>query len=331
LRGAHLWRTLLDDGGYSGDRWALADLRGVDVDPIEELDVWIEEATQQIGDEETRNRVAEQLRAGLRNNDRPETPRFPKAWRSAPNVVFDPGDPLPQQLGWGTRVWATLDAYDDDLAAFLGELACGAHATVHIAKGLAERTLSNRNRLYAKHLAARLIGDDCPTAAGLPEGMRPELKELAESSKRTQEKLTWSQPKRRSRPWAKGERTMDPTFGCRLHPLNLNRELSAEWFDASLNNLRASDAGPLGAQMAPSNARMPCHNASEIAKQLSTKYDEAPVAFGLQSNGNLLQVYSSEEKGTWTVVSTTPTGVSCIVAAGKHWESLPAVKNDPMA
>jgi hypothetical protein len=90
-------------------------------------------------------------------------------------------------------------------------------------------------------------------------------------------------------------------------------------------------AGSLGAQMAPSNPRMPCHNATEIAKQLSSKYDEAPVAFGLQSNGNLLQVYSSEEKGTWTVVSTTPTGVSCIVAAGKRWESLPIVKNDPVA
>jgi hypothetical protein len=90
-------------------------------------------------------------------------------------------------------------------------------------------------------------------------------------------------------------------------------------------------AGPAGAQMAPSNPRMPCHNATEIAKQLSNKYDEAPVAFGLQSNGNLLQVYSSEQKGTWTVVSTTPTGVSCIVAAGKRWESLPVVKNDPMA
>lgn len=90
-------------------------------------------------------------------------------------------------------------------------------------------------------------------------------------------------------------------------------------------------ASPLGAQTAPSNPRMPCHNASEIAKQLSSRYDEAPVAFGLQSNGNLLQVYSSEEKGTWTVVSTTPTGMSCIVAAGKRWESLPLVKNDPMA
>ena len=89
-------------------------------------------------------------------------------------------------------------------------------------------------------------------------------------------------------------------------------------------------ASPLGAQTA-TNARMPCHNATEIAKQLSNKYDEAPVAFGLQSNGNLLQVYASEEKGTWTVVSTTPAGMSCIVAAGKRWESLPVVKSDPMA
>ena len=90
-------------------------------------------------------------------------------------------------------------------------------------------------------------------------------------------------------------------------------------------------ASPLGAQMAQGNPRMPCHNAMEIAKQLNSKYDESPVAFGLQSNGNLLQVYSSEEKGTWTVVSTTPTGVSCIVAAGKSWESRPFVKTDPMA
>jgi hypothetical protein len=90
-------------------------------------------------------------------------------------------------------------------------------------------------------------------------------------------------------------------------------------------------ASPLGAQTAPSNPRVPCHNAIEIARQLSSKYDEAPVAFGLQSNGNLLQVYSSSEKDTWTVVSTTPTGVSCIVAAGKRWESLPAVNNDPAA
>ena len=89
---------------------------------------------------------------------------------------------------------------------------------------------------------------------------------------------------------------------------------------------------PAGAQqMPPAGMRMPCHNATDIAKQLSSKYDESPVAFGLQSNGNLLQVYASEEKNTWTVVSTTPNGLSCIVAAGKTWESLPALKTDPTA
>jgi hypothetical protein len=91
-------------------------------------------------------------------------------------------------------------------------------------------------------------------------------------------------------------------------------------------------ASPIGAQqMPPAAVRMPCHNATEIAKQLNSRYDESPVAFGLQSNGNLLQVYASEEKGTWTVVSTTPNGLSCIVAAGKTWESLPLIKTDPLA
>ena len=91
-------------------------------------------------------------------------------------------------------------------------------------------------------------------------------------------------------------------------------------------------ASTAAAQQAPQTGmRMPCHNATEIAKQLSSKYEEAPVAFGLQSNGNLLQVYASEDKNTWTVVSTTPAGLSCIVAAGKSWESLPFLKDDPMA
>jgi hypothetical protein len=74
-----------------------------------------------------------------------------------------------------------------------------------------------------------------------------------------------------------------------------------------------------------------CGPMHSLAKYLKDRYDEAPNSFGLQSNGNLLQVYSSEEKGTWTMVSTTPTGVSCIVAEGKRWESLPTPSTDPMA
>ena len=104
----------------------------------------------------------------------------------------------------------------------------------------------------------------------------------------------------------------------------------AALFATSLVITCGAMATPLGAQT-NQGMRMPCHNATEIAKQLSSKYEEAPVAFGLQSNGNLLQVYASTEKDTWTVVSTTPNGLSCIVAAGKRWENLPFISTDPMA
>lgn len=90
-------------------------------------------------------------------------------------------------------------------------------------------------------------------------------------------------------------------------------------------------AAPPAAASENAAPRMPCHDALEIAKQLSRKYDEAPVAFGLQTNGNLLQIYASQGTGTWTVVSTTPAGISCIVAAGKSWENLPPLSNDPLA
>ena len=89
-------------------------------------------------------------------------------------------------------------------------------------------------------------------------------------------------------------------------------------------------AAPLAAETANGN-RMPCHDAGEIARQLSARYEEAPIAFGLQSNGNLLQIYASSETSTWTVVSTSPSGMSCIVAAGQRWQSLPLAKRDPMA
>lgn len=85
------------------------------------------------------------------------------------------------------------------------------------------------------------------------------------------------------------------------------------------------------AQSAATGLRIPCHDATEIARQLSKKYEEAPIAMGLQSNGNLLQIYTSKSQHTWTVVSTTPAGKSCIVAAGKRWETLPFIKHDPMA
>ena len=74
------------------------------------------------------------------------------------------------------------------------------------------------------------------------------------------------------------------------------------------------------AQPVPTDPHPLCAAYREVQRQLAAGYSEAPVAVGLRSNGELLQVFASAESGTWTIVSTTPQGTACILAAGRHWE-----------
>ncbi len=77
--------------------------------------------------------------------------------------------------------------------------------------------------------------------------------------------------------------------------------------------------------------RLPCFSYGEVARQLKGTYQEAPVSLGLQANGNLLQVFSSARSGSWTIVSTSPDGKACILAAGRNWENLKAATLDTAA
>jgi hypothetical protein len=78
-------------------------------------------------------------------------------------------------------------------------------------------------------------------------------------------------------------------------------------------------------------APLPCSDYGEVRRQLGTRYGEAPISLGLQSNGNLLQVFASSRSGSWTIVSTSPSGLSCIVAAGRGWEAATPPSADPAA
>ena len=67
-------------------------------------------------------------------------------------------------------------------------------------------------------------------------------------------------------------------------------------------------------------AGMACGDRTSLLKSLSDKYKEAPRALGLSSSGKaMFEVYTSK-KGTWTILMTTTTGVTCIMAAGHSWE-----------
>lgn len=59
--------------------------------------------------------------------------------------------------------------------------------------------------------------------------------------------------------------------------------------------------------------------AAALVDRLDRQYGEALTAAGRDANGNLLQVYSSPEKGTWTIAVSVPGGPTCVVTSGDGW------------
>lgn len=43
---------------------------------------------------------------------------------------------------------------------------------------------------------------------------------------------------------------------------------------------------------------------------------------GLAPNNRIVEVFVSEETGSWTITLTSADGVTCLVAAGQHFEVL---------
>ena len=85
--------------------------------------------------------------------------------------------------------------------------------------------------------------------------------------------------------------------------------------------LLAMSAMPAAAAGSPACASRP-----EILKQLSQKYNEAPVALGLANNGALIELLTSDDGKTWTIMLSRPNGSRRLVAAGQGWEDWKKLK-----
>ena len=77
---------------------------------------------------------------------------------------------------------------------------------------------------------------------------------------------------------------------------------------------------------APAYAQSACFERAALMKHLNGKFSEVPVAAGLAANGSVLEVFSSEEGNTWTIVLTQPNGATCIMASGEAWMGIQAPK-----
>lgn len=72
----------------------------------------------------------------------------------------------------------------------------------------------------------------------------------------------------------------------------------------------------------PAHAAPQCGNHDDIAATLATKYGEALQSIGLAQDGTVMELYASPEAGTWTLTVTLPTGQTCLVAAGRGFQTV---------
>jgi len=64
-----------------------------------------------------------------------------------------------------------------------------------------------------------------------------------------------------------------------------------------------------------------CGDRNAIVQRLENNYGEARTGAGLSDgNSSMIEIFASEETGTWTILLTRPDGQSCLVAAGDNWQ-----------
>ena len=65
-----------------------------------------------------------------------------------------------------------------------------------------------------------------------------------------------------------------------------------------------------------------CAAHKAVVERLAVQYGESRQSIGLGSDNSVVEVYASDETGSWTIVVTQPGGPTCLVAAGQSFQQL---------
>lgn len=82
----------------------------------------------------------------------------------------------------------------------------------------------------------------------------------------------------------------------------------------------AALVSPLALSMctAPAFAQQNCAERAVIADRLSSDYGEQQQSMGL-SAGGIVEIWANTDTGSWTILVTEPSGLSCLVASGNNF------------
>jgi hypothetical protein len=65
-----------------------------------------------------------------------------------------------------------------------------------------------------------------------------------------------------------------------------------------------------------------CAPRDKVLERLAGTYGETRRAIGLGANNVLIEVFASDESGSWTITQTLPSGLTCLVASGQAYEAM---------
>ncbi len=112
-----------------------------------------------------------------------------------------------------------------------------------------------------------------------------------------------------------------------MSPMLIRNSVRAAAFLAL--GLLAVGALPLGSEPASAQGGPAvCRARDGLLSQLESKYGEVPVAIGV-ADGQLIELLTAKDGITWTIILTSPKGLSCLIASGEGWRPLAPVPPGP--
>lgn len=65
-----------------------------------------------------------------------------------------------------------------------------------------------------------------------------------------------------------------------------------------------------------------CGPRDAVLDRLASGYGETRQSMGLGANNAVIEVFASDETGSWTITVTQPNGLTCLVASGQGYEQM---------
>ncbi|WP_420585168.1 hypothetical protein [Ruegeria sp.] len=65
-----------------------------------------------------------------------------------------------------------------------------------------------------------------------------------------------------------------------------------------------------------------CAPREDVVKRLAETYGETRRGLGIARQGAVMEVYASDQTGSWTITVTLPDGMTCLIASGQAYEQM---------